>query len=791
MKTCLAMLLATLCLSSVCWSDEKTTRGANEKSPSRAEYFSWINNAWEGSSEAQTLANLDFFAWLRSEYGMQLDIYAFDAGNIDSQGYYGSMDSDRFHGKFPGGFDKIGAIAGQLGIQLGIWGGPDGFGNNPEEQRKRTEMIVKLCRDDHFGLLKLDACASGLRPEKRDAFVEMIRTCRKYCPELIVLNHRIDLGRAEPWVTTFLFEGAETYIDVHMGNDMGRAKTATHNRAGALSRRLVPGLKRLTEDHGVCLSSCLDYWEDDLVLQAFNRCLILAPEIYGNPWFLADDEFPRLARIYNLHRRFRDILVNGMTLPEADYGPYAVSRGNGDTRFVTLRNLTWKPVKYKVRLDEAIGLSGGGKVQLRRFHPTERILGKYPFGATAELEVLPFRACLVMATTKPATEIGVSGCDYEIVRDVPGKPVTVKLLGSAGEKATVAIAPTGAKFNSATLDGRPLTGLIDGRGVEISFPGTPLKQPWHRKLGDLRPVAVPADAQALYEATCYAADNNALEIRSLFRSGPTRVPQVQKARDAFFRAPLFVDYGIWDRNLFDGQMETQFNVHAANPRHGGSLRVDFGGAVRLDRLVLRGPGIKPPRAAEVSADLKIWTPVRLTSEKDSVVAELADNGLVRYFRTAGLPGPLAEVEGYRSGRPADRTKWRASNLFAPYTKVAAKSAWSLSLVLDEAPQGSYLVIPLAGRHGIEGAYAAVRIAGRPVGAPSRATSYPANAWEAPVRQTDSNYTYYVPATKDVVGKPIDVVVLVLADGINDFRPEAWITAYPVPLESHELVLDRR
>ena len=82
------------------------------------------------------------------------------------------------------------------------------------------------------------------------------------------------------------------------------------------------------------------------------------------------------------------------------------------------------------------------------------------------------------------------------------------------------------------------------------------------------------------------------------------------------------------------------------------------------------------------------------------------------------------------------------------------------------------------------------MANHPVGAPSRATSYPANTWEAPVRQTDGNYTYYVPVTEEMVGKPIDVVVLVLGDGTNSFHPEAWITAYPIPLESHELVLGR-
>ena len=56
--------------------------GATELSPSRSQYFSWINNRNEGSTEAQTLANLEFFKWLHNEYGMQLDIYAFEPATL-------------------------------------------------------------------------------------------------------------------------------------------------------------------------------------------------------------------------------------------------------------------------------------------------------------------------------------------------------------------------------------------------------------------------------------------------------------------------------------------------------------------------------------------------------------------------------------------------------------------------------------------------------------------------------------------------------------------------------------
>ena len=58
---------------------ERNQNGYNgeitEESPSRSEYFSWINNTNEGSTEAQTLANLAFFAELNKKYGMRLDIY--------------------------------------------------------------------------------------------------------------------------------------------------------------------------------------------------------------------------------------------------------------------------------------------------------------------------------------------------------------------------------------------------------------------------------------------------------------------------------------------------------------------------------------------------------------------------------------------------------------------------------------------------------------------------------------------------------------------------------------------
>ena len=213
-----------------------------------------------------------------------------------------------------------------------------------------------------------------------------------------------------------MWEGKESYIDVNSFNTCA----APHNRVGALGRGLVPDLKRLTEDHGVCLSSCLDYWEDELVLQAFNRSLLLSPQIYGNPWLLSDREFPKLARIFNLHRKFSGLLVDGIELPSA-YGKYAVSRGDDKTRLITLRNLTWEPQKVKIVLNHEIGLEECKHVKCRLYHPVERILGIYNYGESVEVTVLPFRSMLFYASADESLDgIGVEGTDFEIIKDVAG-----------------------------------------------------------------------------------------------------------------------------------------------------------------------------------------------------------------------------------------------------------------------------------------------------------------------------------------------------------------------------------
>jgi len=815
-----SLFCSCLCLNAAEARKQYPLAGADESTPSVAHYFSWINNTNEGSTEAQTLANLDFFKWMHDEYGMHLEIYAFDAGNIDAPQYYGSIYSDRFKKQFPHGLDPIYEKAKSFGCRLGVWLGPDGFGDTLDQQKARTDMLVKLCRDYNFRLFKVDAVCGQLRTEKQDAFIDMLKECRRHCPDLIVINHRLNLGHGLPYVTTRLW-GGEAYIDVWRSN----RQAATHNRACTVELGIPVDQNgkpvRLVEDHGVCLSSCLDGWEDDLFLQAFSRNLILSPQMYGSPWFLRDDEFPKVARVYNLARTYRDILVNGQILPPETYGPNAVSRGDGDTRMVVLRNPTWKPTTHAVKLDESIGLTCDGPVEVRRLHPSEAILGTFRKGGSVEVTIPAFRGYVLLVSSNPSLELGVAGCEYEVVRDVAGKPAVIKLLGMPGSTASVRLPAQPRKFKQATLDGESADGLLAGGKIEVSFPGERLAKPWHRKLADLDKSDVPADAESLYEATCYAADNNALEIRSKLRSGPTKIKQVQKARDAFFGQKLLVERGVWDRYLFDGNLETYFRLRT-RPIWDGALRVDFGKPTGIDKLVLRrADWASDPEEAFVSADLKSWikVPVKIALENPATATVLkrsytvdktwleisvkeldievpADAPAIRYLRIPGPAANVAEVIAYRDGKQLDREGWRASNVFAQYSRAPAKLAWQGSFTVDEAAPGSYLVVACIGRHGRDGAYAALRVGDRLMGAPSRAVSYPANHWEHGNRRADVGLSYFFPVTADMTGKPIEAVVLQFESPdkrrpvpLGEITPQVWITNLPAPYASKELVLE--
>ena len=748
----------------------KETAGADDQTPSRAQYFSWINNTNEGSTEGQTLTNLAFFRWMRERFGMRLDIYAWDAGNMDgADRLYAAQRKETFARQYPRGWKPIADAAEELGCRLGAWCGPDGYGDDPDVENARQELFVSLCRELHFAQFKLDGVCGGLREEKQSKFVETMQKSRAYSPDLIVLNHRLPLGIGEPYVTTFLWNGTETYVDVHICNP----KTAMHHRAFTFTRGNVPGLARLAEDHGVCISSCPEYFEDDLIYQAFGRCLILAPEIYGNPWLLRDDEYARLAAIYTLHRKYRDILVNGTLLPSS-YGENAVARGDGSRQFLCTGNDTWNKRRVCIKLDEEIGLRkpASGTVSVILHHPYTEFLGNFPYGETMEVQVSPFRAALIECCHAEIAEDMPRDCAYRVIhRSTEPCECADEIEIVAARHPIVFRGEILAK--DAPFDHREVAPEHLGRAKRLPAPDA-------------------AYAKTLYEYAMRDVDNDSLETRALRRAGATEYPAVAKCRHAFFAQDTYRYRGCDQMALFDDDPDTFFDgrsrTYAGGRRVGGGcLRVDFGAVfdadgVELEYYATRENPVKQilaqitPGTAEYSTDLVTFVPAEPGEIEEIGAYTMAyvvegiheideDHGVrcrvtykidgpIRYFR---LPNPmdrLFSVKILKNGAKIDTPDARGSNLMAPDFPVR---------FLEEAtvviPRAGRLAIAVNGEHGAEGVAVTVDIDGKRYGCPDRAVSYPSNMWEHYVITPDSDTTFYFPVPAEMAGKTATITVL--------------------------------
>lgn len=741
---------------------EKIFAGADNATPSIPQYFSWINNTNEGSTEQQTLINLDFFRWMKETYGMQINIYAWDAGNFDgaSEGY-GNLKGEKFKSQYPDEYNNIVREAEKIGIRMGLWGSPDGFGDTAETEKERFDFYVHLCRDHHFALFKLDGVCGQLREEKAPLFAKMLEECRRYSPDLIVLNHRLNLYEAEKYVTTYLWNGEETYTDVFAHNK----KTGMHNRVYAFSRGNVENLDRLAEDHGVCLSSSLDYFEDDLIYQAFGRCLILAPEIYGNPWLLKDDELSKLAYIYNLHRRNADILVNGIRLPD-EYGCNAVSRGNENHRFICTGNDEWNSKEIIIKPLEC-GISSDKKLKVIQRFPYVKYLGEFDKNSEIRIELTPFRACLIEIGADDCINPYIEGKDYEvIIEDCNG--VCTEYAEYNHKAPPLFIAPSKAE-----------------------------------ELDECR-------LQQLYESAMYAVNNDSLEYRCLQRSGETTISEVKRARDAFFNQKTYLLRGCENRNLFDGNPDSFFDSQSRSycdgfRIEGGCLRVDFGKVINADYIEMECFSANEktnevplqiiPDFAEYSVNLSEWK----NSEKSAIISKIeCEQEIVkfrvhttymlkgerliirynvsdslRYLRIAEPMDRIFSIRAFKDGNELSFNNPKANNLMAHYNKKNVKSVKTAELVIPECDDNDYLAVAIEGEHGAEGVYCTAEIAGNLCGFPERAPTWKANVWEHIVCDEEKNNTFFLPIKSEMSGKKIKVYTVFTNENMSDIDVDIY------------------
>jgi len=793
-------------------------------------YFDWLCHDNSGPLESEILANFAVLKKLKELYGFQFDIYNSDAGLVESQGTYFPEYRAVFDKRFPQGLRTIADAARELDMKLGLWIGPDGFGETPESMAARREQLVEWVRDFNVGLFKLDTVVSPLHHDdkyilekKYQSLVDALSEARRIDPDFVVINHRVNQS---PYMLTItdclLWRGQETYIDVHITN----TDSALYNRSCSIGRSLyseffgVPF--RQFEDHGICFNSLIENWEDDFVTQAFGRASVISPEMYGAFFFLPDEDYPRLARLIELHKRSRHLLTRTFPLENGD-----IAHGDGRSALIVLRNPTWESVKKSVRIDETIGLTRNGKgpVIVRQRHPCERLLAGpedgVGWGGTIDIELEPFDVRLIQVDSDMPAEPFIGGVSYEIVPGPENSRFNIKLLGEPAQKAELEF------FNFAGLDvvaaetGAPVR---TERPFTIYFPGKAGERKYFELLGvctDENPGT--PSGSLLPELAKFRIDDDALEMRELktLKERPSRWPEVEACREY-----------MWDKiiaaegshgNAFDGDPETRWSdgyprrsPFTGSPppyRSDDSLwRIDMGEKVGLKRLeldIVRRTQDAFIEAVELSPDLETWSRVptpdlpgkdeipffkELRRRDRSVLVYDVDagdgrprtltvelpEGRYRYLRIHGRNFSVSEIRGYdAAGTPLDRSRWRATNFFGPTPEP--RRVLHLEPVVEDVWPGQEIAVSVNAQDRVidpvDGVYVAVTVDGEIHVPVHRVPSYPYHNYEWNCswlkRQKLSGLTFRLPVRKDWKGKRLGIQVFLFGEEAESMEARVY------------------
>jgi len=797
-------------------------------------YFDWLCHDNSGPRESEVLANFAALRRLKELYGLQFDIYNSDAGLVESQGTYYPQFKSNFLSRFPAGLKPLAEGSKALGMRLGLWLGPDGFGEKPEERAVRKEQLRSWVKDFNVGLFKMDTVVSELdHPDKYilekkyQSLADALSEARRIDPGFIAINHRINNS---PYMLTItdclLWRGEETYIDVHISNETA----SLYNRDCSIGRELSSEFFgtpfRQFEDHGICFNSCLEKWEDDLVAQAFGRASVLSPEMYGTFFFLGDEDYPRLARLIQLHKRLEPLLKRAYPLPGGD-----IAHADGSSSLVLVRNMTWEPAVKTVRLDASIGLAAapGTPLTVRQRHPWEMLMKRAGEGAVAggtlQVELDPFSLRLIQIDAVPPAEPIIAGVPYEIVPGPDPRSFDITLLGTPGRTVDVTFLDLGDR-TVRTGSGRPVP--TGDKPWPITFPGTPAAGPSFARLADLRDdPAAAADGQRLAELAKFGIDDDALEIREMVRlkREPSKWAEIEACR-AYMWDKVVAAEGTF-LSAFDGDPGTRwsdgfprrspFTGSPAAYRSETSLwRIDLGRPTDLAKLelcVVRRTDTAFLEAVETSSDLRTWTrtegsslaaaesipatdPLRRRGKtikifdvdagdkKPVVIGIPLAKGPWRYIRIRGRDFGVSEILGYDgAGRPLDRRGWRATN-FLGETPAPRRVLSAVHVPAGDAPGREYAVAVTAGPANfdpVDGIYVVALVDGRAVVPQHRAPSYPYHNYEwnsgAPKL---AGLTFRLPIERAWKGRTVEFRVMMFGDGADGARAELrLVTPKPV------------
>ncbi len=802
-------------------------------------YFDWLCHDNSGPLESEILANFSVLKKMKELYGLQFDIYNSDAGLVESMGTYFPQYKPIFDKRFPNGLQTIAEASADLGMKLGLWIGPDGFGDTPEEMEARKQQLVSWVRDFNVGLFKLDTVVSSLSHEnkyilekKYQALADALSEIRVIRPDFVAINHRVNNS---PYMLTMtdciLWKGEETYIDVHITN----WDAWLFNRVCSVRRDLsttfykVPF--RLFEDHGICFNSCVERWADDFVVQAFGRASVISPEMYGTFFFLKDDDYPWLARLIQLHKQSHEILKTSFLLEDGD-----IAHSDGTSAMLVLRNMTWEKIEKFVFLDNRIGLNipKGTPLVLRQRYPYERHLSRngenYKAGETVSLALEPFEVKLIHVDSQGTDDPYIQGISYEIIPRPDEKKFDVLLLGEPGSTYDLNFNNFGEK--TLTWETGKDVRFRDGNRLRIHFPGNRVDRDYFCSLGAFREIdPLQADGAFMGEFAKFTLNDDALEVREMLelKKTPSVYKEVEDCRKYIW--DKLIQTHVYNRNAFDDNSATRWSDGYAmrspftgTPRpyrsESSQWRIDMGESLSLGKLeldIVRRLEEANIETIELSNDLKTWIEIKVKNFPDlnrfpfykelrrrsgnirihdvaagdgkpvKLTVEFPGNRS-RYIRIKGKNFSVSEIRGFdTAGSQLNRSKWHATNFFgaqAPPSRVLH----AVHTINRFWPGQELAVAVYAGEaklDPVDDVYAVARVGDQIMAAPIRAPSYPYhnyewNSWWIK-REGLEGMTFRFPVKPEWTGKEIKIYVLMFGDRISGAKANLHLVTPMKPL----------
>lgn len=325
------------------------------------------------------------------------------------------------------------------------------------------------------------------------------------------------------------------------------------------------------------------------------------------------------------------------------------------------------------------------------------------------------------------------------------------------------------------------------------------------------------DIEKQVETALFIQDHDSLEARSVKRSGETKIPEVQAARDAFFNQRTYKARGPEYRFAFDNREDTFYDgisrvfhdwwFHDTR-QDGGCLRVDFGTEYDADYVLFEYFDVDQPlernivkqqipATCDFSIDLSKWTesilekmePLRkevidvlvegvhdiIQKEGLRCIIRYPIHGGVRYLRMPCPIDHIYKIALVKDGKELSLANPHANNLMAYKRDVAYVKEMKITIPREDFREGCYITVGLEGEHGSEGAYAILECEGDYFGAFERSPSYNAIPWEiiSYTVAADHHYSYYFAVTPEMCEKELTVRVL----GFDAEKKDYAVTAY--------------